>query len=572
MLKKISGWLLLAVTSTVLADAKLEVEVEPKSKALKDNIEAYIGSLEGYDYSALLRAQRNVKTQAEEASQALGYYQPQIETSVVEGKNPTLKVKVLRGEPIRLNTVNIQVLGPAAELPAFQFEPNKKLEPGARLDHSAYESRKSDIQNAALRLGFFEGKFVEHALIINPHALQADIQLVFESGPRYVLGEVNFNQDSKINQDLLQRLVPFEVGQPYNSAQIAKLSQNLQETGYFADVRVDASDKNAVNQQIPVQVTAMPAKPRTMGIGFGYSTDVGARGRFNWERHRANRAGHKYGFDAELSAPRQNVTAWYQIPLTSPLSDHLRFFSGYERRELIDADTERLTLGLQWQKQVKWDWQRIVGLRLEQETFDFGGNTRKRTTQFLMPSLMFSKLKSDSPLDPSHGYRAQLDMRAAREGLLADADLWYINASVKGLTTVADRHRFLGRLEVGAIDSNNYDKVPPSLRFYAGGDQSIRGYAFENLSPRDAENNRIGGHYLLATSAEYQYGITPKWRVATFVDHGNSVNSWSDAMKTSAGLGIRWVSPIGPLRLDYAQPINDHEKGWRIHFSMGPEL
>lgn len=573
MLKKLSGWLLLATTGMAFAEAKLEVSVEPASKALKENIEAYIGDLEDRDAEALRRYERAVKAQVEQASQALGYYHAEISTEVVEGDKPTLKVKVQRGQPVRLGVVNIEVRGPAAELKAFQFEPEPKLEPGARLDHSLYEGRKSDIQNAALRLGFFQGKFIEHALVIDPAANLADIHLVFESGPRYLLGEVSFNDDSKINQDLLQRLVPFKAGEPYNSARVAKLTQNLQETGYFADVRVDASDKNASSTHIiPVQVTALPAKPRTMGLGFGYSTDVGVRGRFSWERHRVNRAGHKYGFDAELSAPRQNVTTWYQIPLTSPLSDHLRFFGGYERRELIDADTERATLGLQWQKQVKWDWQRIVGLRYEQEKFDFGGNTKKRTTEFLMPSVVFSKLKSDSPLDPSHGYRAQLDVRMAREGFLADADLVYVNALVKGLTTVADRHRFLGRFEIGAIDSNNYDKVPPSMRFFAGGDQSIRGYAFETLSPRDAEGNRIGGRYLLATSAEYQYGITDKWRVATFVDHGNSVDSWSDSMKTSAGIGVRWVSPIGPLRLDYAQPINDKDKGWRIHFSMGPEL
>ncbi len=188
-----------------------------------------------------------------------------------------------------------------------------------------------------------------------------------------------------------------------------------------------------------------------------------------------------------------------------------------------------------------------------------------------MPGLGYSILRSDSPLDPSEGYRLQWDVRGAKQDFLADADVLHVSALGRGLITLADKHRFLGRAQVGAIGTNSYEKVPPSLRFFAGGDQSVRGYDYQTLSPRDSQGNREGGRYMFAGSVEYQYSFAEKWRAATFIDQGNSFNSLGDSMNTGAGIGVRWVSPVGPIRLDLARAFNQ-DKGWRVHFSMGPEL
>jgi translocation and assembly module TamA len=142
---------------------------------------------------------------------------------------------------------------------------------------------------------------------------------------------------------------------------------------------------------------------------------------------------------------------------------------------------------------------------------------------------------------------------------------------VKGLTTVFDKHRLLGRVQVGGSATNGYKSVPPSLRFFAGGDQSVRGYDYQSLSPENSNGDRIGGRYMVAGSVEYQYAVAEKWRVATFIDQGNSFNTLElPNLKTGVGLGVRWVSPVGPIRLDLAHAVEDG--GFRLHFSMGPEL
>jgi len=103
------------------------------------------------------------------------------------------------------------------------------------------------------------------------------------------------------------------------------------------------------------------------------------------------------------------------------------------------------------------------------------------------------------------------------------------------------------------------------------GDQSVRGYGFRTLSPRNEEGDGVGGRFLVAGSAEYQYPLSENWRLATFVDEGNAFDDMGDPLKTGVGLGIRWISPVGPIRLDIARAL-DSPENFRLHFSMGPEL
>lgn len=551
--------------------ARLEVVSKPENKALNANIEALVGELDGLDAAALRRYQRTAIQQARQAGEALGYYANRYRAEVVEeNEKPLLRIRVRVGEPVVLRKVDVRISGEAAAMPAFGAFADR-LKPGEQLNHALYDDIKSALQQQGLRYGFFAGKFTHHRLMIDPGALAADIELHYDSGPRYQLGAVEFAESGKINDSLLDALVPFEPGTAYDSALLGELSQNLQNTGYFSMVQVDAPGRVGGPLEIPVQVRLEAVKPRTLGLGAGFSTDVGVRGRFSWERHRVNSKGHKLGFDSEISKPKQNISAWYAIPLSSPLSDELRFVAGYQREELVNLTSERLTLGTQWNKKLDNGWQRTVGLRWEDERYEYDRGSRTRHSKFLLPSIGFAKLQSDSPLDPSHGYRLQTDVSAGSGNLLSDADVLHVSALAKGLTTLGERHRFLGRIEIGAVATDKYSAIPPSMRFFAGGDQSVRGYDYQSLSPRDAQRNRVGGRYMIAQSLEYQYEFAERWRVATFVDRGNAVDSLSDSMNVGVGSGIRWVSPIGPLRLDFAHAL-DEDRGWRIHFSMGPEL
>lgn len=567
-----SGALLLSLSCAALAQSELDVRVKPSNDQLKANVEGYIGGVGDRDEEALLRFSRGAEEQARKAAQALGYYQPQIDSEVEGGKTPRLILTIDPGEPVHLRNVTVRIEGPAASLKAFRVPDNAALKPGAVLNHGRYEDAKRIIQNQASRYGFFSGRFVSQKLLVDPQAGVADIELVYDSGPRYALGPVSFEGDTPFDEELLQRMVPFKAGEAYDSELIAELNQALQSSGYFEGVRVDAAPTAATDNVIPVAVKLETRKPRTMGLGLGFSTDVGPRAKANWTRHWVNPQGHSYGWEAEVSAPRQNVGLWYDVPLDPPLTDKMRYAGGYQYEELSGTDSlsKLLTVGPEWHSKLPSGWQRVVSLKWQREEYRLGDDSGLST--LLMPGVSYSYLRSDNRIDPRNGYRIQFDTKVAKEGLGSDNNLLYGTAMVKGLTTVFDKHRLLARAQVGGSATNGYKSIPPSLRFFAGGDQSVRGYDYQSLSPENSEGDRIGGRYMVAGSLEYQYSIAQKWRVATFVDQGNSFNSLElPSLKTGVGVGVRWVSPVGPIRLDLAHALDD-DGGIRLHFSMGPEL
>jgi translocation and assembly module TamA len=569
-LRGVFAGLILSFASPLFA-AELQVRVEPANGDVRRNVENYIGDLGERNARELLRYSRVAREQATKALQALGFYRADIDIEVADGDEPRLIVRVVPGEPVRLRDVQVRLQGPATGLPAFHT-PDQLLRPGDVLNHGRYEEAKERFLTQASRYGYFDGRFTQQSLRIDPQLGVADVELVYDSGERYRLGRVQFQGDAPFDDDLLARMVPFEPGTPYDSALIAELNRALQSSGYFDGTRVDANPTAAVERRIPVDVMLTTREPRTLGLGVGFSTDVGPRLRFDWTRHWVNPQGHSYGAEAELSAPRQNVGLYYDVPLDPPLTDKLRYVAGYQYEELADTDSlsRLLRLGPEWHSQLDSGWLRVVSLKWQREEYRLGDDSGLST--LLLPGIAYSYLRSDNRIDPSEGYRLQFEIAAAKDGVLSDANLVHANAQARGLTTLGRRHRFLGRVQLGGNLTDEYVNVPPSLRYFAGGDQSVRGYDYQSLSPTNSDGDRIGGRYQFAASVEYQFSLTERWRIAAFADQGNAFNDLElPTLKQSVGVGVRWVSPVGPIRVDLAHPL-DGDQGVRLHFSMGPEL
>jgi translocation and assembly module TamA len=552
------------------AQAELVVNVEPPNTRVRNNIEAFIGPTEADSRREMWRIARHAQQQAISAAQAVGWYDVSVSPDVQGPEDaPVLVLNVTLGQPVRFREVDIRVTGAGEGTPPFDLPPSNRLRPGAILNHGVYENAKTLIGNQALRYGYFSGRFVQHQLLIDPEARAADISLLYDTGERFRLGQVLFSE-TPFSDELLQRMVPFEPGVPYDADLLAALNRDLLSTNYFESVQVIAPAEQAVDGEIPVRATLIARKPHSVGLGGGFSTDVGPRGRVSWTQHWLNEKGHSRGADLEVSMPRQQLTGWYQIPLTPPQASNLRFFTGLQQEDIEDTESLSISLGALYNKRLASGWERSIGLRLEQERFSLGDEDGRST--LLIPSLSFNRTKTDGGVDPSRGYSLRFDVQGAKEELLSDFDFIRLSAAARGLHTWRDDHRFLARAQVGSVATNSFDSVPPSLRFFAGGDQSVRGYDFRSLSPANEQGDRIGGRYLVAGSLEYQYEFIESWRAAVFVDHGNAVDSLTDPLETSLGVGVRWVSPIGPIRIDFARSVSDPDQGFRIHFAMGPEL
>ncbi|MBE0506778.1 MAG: outer membrane protein assembly factor [Marinospirillum sp.] len=553
--------------------AEVRLVIEPDNSALRNNIEAWLGEVQQRNTREMRRYARYARGQVVNALEALGYYNYQLRLEVEEGEPARLLINLQPGERIRLGEVRVELTGEASTQQGFAPPPQDALQSGQPLDHGVYEATKRFFRNQALRYGYFSARFEQQQLLIHPEQGTADIHLHFESGPRYHFGEIRFDHEGLLREEFLRSYVMFAPGSPYSTDQLTELSRDLRASGYFNEVLVDArQDEADENLQVPVNILLRVREPRSLAAGVGYSTDIGPRVSGSWTQYRINRRGHSRGVDAEVSEPRQLASVWYQWPLNPPMTDKLRLIGHTQQQQFDDQESLRYGAGIYWHHRQDSGWDRVLSLRGEREDFRIGQD--KSATWLTLPGVGFGKLQSDQRVDPGKGYRLQIDLTGSREDLLADVDILQLTFFSRGLITLRQHHRLLARLQVGALATNEFNRVPVSLRFFAGGDQSVRGYGYQELSPTDASGQLTGGRYLLTGGVEYQYALTDRWRVATFVDAGDAVAVLDQLSepKIGVGIGLRWVSPVGPLRLDLAQGLDDQVGGWRLHFSMGPEL
>jgi translocation and assembly module TamA len=172
----------------------------------------------------------------------------------------------------------------------------------------------------------------------------------------------------------------------------------------------------------------------------------------------------------------------------------------------------------------------------------------------------------------SDGYRLGIDLRGATESLASDTSFLQLRINSKWIHSFGSKTRVLARSRLGTTSIDELVELPASVRFFAGGDRSVRGYEYESLGPVDADGNVIGGSHLIDASIEFDYLFKDQWSVGAFVDTGSAFNDDDIHWSTGIGVGIRWYSPVGPIRLDFAHPLDDPENDLRVHISLGPDL
>jgi translocation and assembly module TamA len=192
----------------------------------------------------------------------------------------------------------------------------------------------------------------------------------------------------------------------------------------------------------------------------------------------------------------------------------------------------------------------------------------------LFAEATLSRKTADDVYFPLRGLAVTYGLRVAHEGLIADTSFVQARAEAKWIRPVGDGNRFIGRAALGAMTVGDFDALPPELRFFAGGDRSVRGFDYQEIGEMRADGGVIGGKYQAVASAEYEHYFHQNWGAAVFVDAGDAFNADFNA-NVGAGLGVRWKSPIGVVRLDVGVPVvtdrEDHSS-WRIHVVIGPDL
>lgn len=548
---------------------------------LRENIRLHLNNL-NLDNDLLIDPfwQDEIAKTVATAVEPFGYYNSTTDVTV-DKDNKTL-VTVTLNSPLTVANVTREIIGEGREDPDFRAQFNAfALKPGDTLLQPTYESFKSAMFNYALSHGYFDFSWQATRLDLVREERQANILLIAQSGKRYQFGNIVIVGEDKAKA-IIERLRPFEAGDDYSSAKLTEFNSRLNQSGYFNRVIARPVVSEAEGRKVPIEIT-LTHKPKDIyNAGIGAATDTGPRVRLKWTRPWVNSHGHSVSSELFLSRPEQSITMDYRIPMKDINNDFISLQAGYQFIDYSNTDTKSETLSFsahRYWKDVDSPWMQDGSLTYLRELYEQGSD-EPQTTTLIMPGYALHYLQKDDPLNINSGTYFQAFIQGGRDNLGSDINI--VKSVVEGkMIRTFGEHRFTVRGEVGAIKTNDFNKVPASLRFFAGGDDSVRGFSYRDISPFDSvfdpetgelNNQPIGGKYLATASVEYAYRVADNWRIALFTDTGLAANDFNSDPAYSVGTGFHWISPIGPVRVYFARGYYEGDSSWHLHFILGPEL
>ncbi|MGY5449452.1 autotransporter assembly complex protein TamA [Agarivorans sp. MS3-6] len=556
--------LLVLFTTSVIA---IDFDYQGLSGETKDNVKVYLEAQTFPENSSARRIISASSEQTKKALRALGYYQSKI--TITEQDKKGYLVNVELGERLNVGKIEFQFSGEATRDTRFNSAVTKSgLAEGKPFSHAAYDGLKSEFNRLAARYGYFDASYQQAEVKISIKTNTADVYLHYDSGKRYRFGDIVFTNPN-LPRDIFANLAEFNTNDRYDSQDVGEFNQRLGETDYFKAISVRPDLENRHDGQIDLLV-GLQLKPRdTFEVGGGVTTDIGPRVRLKWNRPWVNDSGHSVSFEIEAAEPKQSALFVYRIPMDNPVDDYVDVQAGYIREDNNDTESEKTVLSTTRQWLLPNDWKPSLFLKWQHEKYRQAD--QYSITDLVLPGANFARLRSRGGLDPYWGDNLQASVEVGHPYWGSDVEMLRLATLGKWLRSYQN-HRVLLRADVGAIIVDEITDVPASMRFFAGGDQSIRGYDYKTISPTNDDGQLIGGKYMTVGSIEYNYQFAEKWRWATFVDAGTATNDFSEPVSIGAGMGIRWLTLIGPLRIDVAKGFQNESDPWRVHFSLGPDL
>ena len=534
-------------------------------------------------------AQR-AESEAAEAMQASGFYRAQVNADLQTTPSGwLLSLNITPGPVVHITNVEVVLLGGALEQRRVaNFANTFPLVVNAPLVHAPYETFKRQWLQLAQDVGFLDAAYTRHEILVDPQTDTAQVLLTLDSGTRYTFGTTSFDQAGPMlfEQALLDGYVPWKPGEPYRVSRLLEFQRTLSDTQFFERMEVSPTPNRATHT-VDVSAGLSTRKQTRYAFGLGYGTDTGARVSAEMERRFLNARGDR--FHGKVSLSQQDVQADLELrrPWIKPLggTERLLGIEGFEiggtpstdffsvalrsrLEELDDVDTKTLSLRLS-ANDVKGAWRRQarVVMLYEQDEITHEPNLYGH---MLLPGL--SVLYRPKVWGRRMLWTWDADVQTTLGSLLSSTSLTQLRLN-GGLTLpVREFDQVLLRGSLGTSLSGDFNKVPISLRYFTGGDLSVRGYGFKSLGATDAAGNVVGGENLLVMSAEYQWMFKNPFGMAAFVDTGNAFNGTDISLKTGAGLGALWRSPVGMIGLYLAHGFENEDESFRLHFSLGAEF
>ncbi len=555
------------------AAASAEVTLNGVTDAQSTNIKAFLALSDlGCDAPEwLVRWQsRQADAQITSSLEALGFYNSRI-TSELEFPTDACwqaRFQIVPGDPVIVRKVAVTVDQPlASETSVATLMQGANRLKDAPLNHADYETLKRELLAAAQALGYFDASFRASRVTVDAQAYSATVELDLVGGPRFAFGEIEVVGDL-LERRLVDAYIPFHTGDPFDAALVSRLRRNLADSGYFGRTFVTADRDDAVVRAIPIRIELFPrTRAWTYTFGVGYATDTGPRVRADAENNLLNDRGHRASVRSVVSTERSSLDLQYRMPHINPLNDWFIFDAGIAHLESTTSNSDIHRVGARHTyERGKWVQTDFVDLTYE----DFKVADQFGQSRLLLFGTTFSRFWRDQPTRPTEGYRLDTTVRGASQQFGSDTDFIQWLGTGKVVERITEHTRMLVRTTAGWTWNEDFSDLPPSIRFFAGGDVSIRGYAFQGVGP-ERDGNVVGGSRLLTGSLEFDYEFRPNWAAALFVDSGSAFDD-EPHFVTGVGAGIRWYSPVGPIRVDVAHPLDDPTTQWRLYVTVGPDI
>ena len=563
-------------SATLFAQVNVDVKIVGLDKELEDNVLMFL-SIEQHKNHTLISEDRlkqlhkKAPLEISKSIQPFGYYQSVVNAELTQTSPSewTATYRVDPGSPLTADEFNF-VINPEINND-IEFQVLIKTLPfnkGDAFSHIEYEVFKASLAKLASERGYFNARFIKHRIEIDISRNTARIDLSFDSGFRYAFGDVFFNQNV-LDTQLLKRYIPFEKGMPYTVNKVIDLQQALNDSDYFQSAEVSQELPKADKNEVPVTVKLTPRKPHRFSLGLGYGSDTGVRAKFGWQMPRLNTSGHRLDTETRGSQLGYSLAAHYRVPVFNPRTDQLIYSAGVVNETTDSSESTRRSIGASL-KHNRNNWREAISLNYQQEDYIVADVSDDST--LLLPSINWSRTWGNNFIYAIDGLRFDITLRGASKKIISDTGFTQLHSGIKSISSINQHNRIIARGRLGSTWTQEFDQLPSSVRFFAGGAQSVRGYAYQSLGPVNADGDVVGGKLLMVGSIEYEHSFSGKWGLALFYDGGNAIDDFNDKLERGAGFGLRWQSPVGPVRIDFASAVTQEGNPWRIHINIGPDL
>ncbi len=545
-----------------------------KNSDARKNAEIYVSMIPTEEMDGSLRNFYLVRTAIQKAISVYGYFNSTIKFDVVapeEGeKKGTLIVTVNQGPATDIAGINVNVTGQAHDDEAFEKLLTQVPAIGTQLNQQTYDNFKEDLRQLGIERGYFDADFTSSQLDVKPSTQQAWWNLDYDSGTRYKFGRFTF-ENSQIRQDYLRHIMHMKDGDPYNMEDLAALNSDLSSSGWFKVIlfqpKINKEDKT-----VNVNVLLYPQKKNVFKVGIGYSTDVGARFQLGWNKPWVDSKGQSLRSNFYISKPKLAIEAAYRMPLLkNPLNYYYEAAYGIEREKQNDTTTNATSASFMryWNRET--GWQNGLGVRVRYDSFTQANQSHK--TLLIYPTVSATRTRFRGGLFPYWGDTQRISIGVGSKAWGSQVNFYKIEASTIWIRTYFKKHRFISRAGAGYLKTSDFDRIPPALRFFLGGDRTLRGYKYKTVAPRDSEGKLVGGSIMGYAGLEYDYQLFPKWWTAVFADTGFVSDKFKHSdLRYGTGFGLRWISPVGPVKFDIATPVHSDHHNVQFYLSLGTEL